>query len=232
MTERRVKHIIKVIGCRHYQELGFTIAEIVDILNGYSGADFIEKLELKKEEIRRRILEEGQSLIRIDEAIKADSDYRRNYGKYYIVESLHCMAMFYTEKSRFLKEALDHKYWDAVAENLNKFIYLEKISPKDYENAFGDKLIKSEGFSVRYEEGRKLGISPDDNVIELKPQRCLYTVCKGYPVITKREIDPIIEWISRRNMRVAGYILCRARGLSYEHGKISRFYDINIPIEE
>ena len=156
-------------------------------------------------------------------------------------------------------DRIKHPYWDAVSKNLNHFIYLAKISPEalgcsaadlssEYPGAArkdtsvqtaassacasAGPLIMNEGFSVRYEMGRSFGLEPDGMIEELLPQRCVYTVCKARPVISAEQLNPVLEWIRSRNFKVAGDILCRARGLSYEDGEVCRYYDINVPVED
>ncbi len=225
--------VLKIIGCRHYQDLGFTIGEVIDLMNGYKGGSFENMLEMKHEEIQRRISDSQQSLVRIEESLKASRDYDQIYGKYFIVESLHCLAMFYSQDSVFQKELIPHPFWDAVSQNLNKFIYIAKISPDAVSLEKSDEpLIMSEGFSARYDVAMNLGLSVDGKTCELHPHRCVYTVCKGYPVIGHEQLEPILTWIRRRNLRIVGDILCRARGLSYENNQMCRFYEIHIPIED
>ncbi len=224
--------ILKIISCRHYQELGFTIAEIIDLLNGYLDGDFMEILEMKHEEINTRISEAYQSITRIDEALETNAAYQRYNGKYFIMEAEHCMKLLYTRDSVLDKEGLHHSCWDIVSENMTKFTYMAELDYKAVEDSKEQELLMSEGFTIGYERGKKLGLEVNDVVGEIKPDRSVYTICKAFPVISREQIQPVIDWIKERKFKIKDKIYCKAHGLSYENGQICRFYEINVPIDD
>lgn len=222
--------IRKLYDCKIYQGLGFSITEIIELFQTSSAEKLEEMLEIKENELEKLIEQNTQTLSRIRQIQKANEKLVHYSGNYYIQDSNHCLASFHSDQEILDRNAIEHPFWDYVAQDYNDFVCTAWIPLEAARKKDTNRKMKN-GYSIPYEKALKLGLKPGGPVVELKPQKSVYTVFHAEPVVDCVHLIPVLDWIEKSNLKVCGDVICNTPKITFDHGQDSRIYEVWIPIE-
>lgn len=217
---------------RRYQELGFSINEVNDMVANNKKEGIYWLLERKKEEAEAEIRKERLRIKRIEEFFEAIELYEHYNGKYYIMDSLHCYSCCYMRNGTTDRKALDDEFWDKLSEHGNYFIRFMSFDIRNIDGGLSGEGDAEFGYSIRYENAEKIGLKKSECISELLPRRCLYTVMLSEEMVTREEFEPIIRWINRAELKIDGRVEVRILATIYESSKAKNILEVRVPIVE
>lgn len=216
--------------CRFFQNLGFSLSEIVEIFQDSSEAGVNARLETKEAELVETIKKTTEALEAVQRLRRAEKIIQTCRGQFFIQNNPHVLFSWHSEFDTLNRENIKTSYWDAVAENYNLFDCAVIISPQiAYASDFSEKMKR--GYAIEYQTGAQLGLNPSNSILELKPRRCVYTVFQAEPIVSYQQLEPVYAWMKQCGFQLTGNILCRTIKISFNQGNDSRYYEAWLPID-
>lgn len=222
----RTNDIISLIEVLHYQSIGFTIKETVDLLTKNS----IENYENKLESYHSRLLEEISYKILLRDRIREMRDRLKacqmNIGKFWFKE-------IPSHDLYFLCEEKNDNYDRINFDEINKADFFRKgyLSFFDSVVLFGESQ-NTWWFGINSEYAQTLAVDSDTKK-HLDSRLCLCTLIDMGEIgkFTSDSLLPVKEYIEENNLTVAGditgFIICRG----YYNGKYQRILEVQVPIK-
>lgn len=225
-----VEDLARLYDVKVLQNIGFSLAEIADIVMNRTPEEFEEMLARKKEQIEAEHLRLSRRLAQTQRLISASETYEKYRDKYYINDSPHILACYFAGYDGLNNESLSSPFFKFVSEQHNLFRRCT-VYPKGSIKGPSQMLGEQRGYSIEIENARALGIEPGGNVFEMKPQKSVYTVIR---VVSRPEYDdlkPAFDWINEHGFRLNGDILAWTLKINFLHGTAIRYYSVWLPIK-
>lgn len=222
--------IRRLYDCRIYQSMGFSLAEVVDIFNDASSERLDHMIREKEAELTRIVEEDMHALRRIRQVKKSEENAAQFYGQFEIRQSGHWLASYHSSAGELDPEAIQHPFWQRVADHYNLFTCLAHITPELAMSEHLGERMKC-GYTVDYDTAVKLGLGPGGPVKELRPRRCVYTMFHAEPIVNAQVLAPALEWIRAHQFELTGDILCRTKKIGFRDGGESRIYEAWFPVD-
>ena len=222
--------ITRLYDCKHLQNVGFSLAEIANIISNGTPEEFDRQMEEKAQELEEKLLRCNRVLdqMRRLQAAQHLLDYYE--GHFYIRDSPHVLVCCYANAGELNRRSLECPFYQHVIEYHNMF---RRCLVVPRANAFSDAVGMNgmPGYSIEIDKALELGLKPDDVVSEWKPHRSVYTVIRAEDKLRREDLQPAYDWINDHNFTLAGDILAWVLKIEFDHGKISRLYAVWLPID-
>lgn len=223
--------IRKLFDLKTYQELGFSVSEVADVFSKSSEEDLNDMLEVQAVMLQRKMEQQILAIERMKHIQAAIDLYKQYNGQFFITFSPHWLTCYHSPGSVFCRENAEHRFWDLIASDFNSFTTTAHIPLAIAHNRDCNKHM-DRGYSIPYEKGTELGLSPDEVVTEYLPCRCAYTVIQAEPVVNGDSLQPVFDWIRARNLRACGDVFCTVNMITFNRDEESRIYEVWIPVED
>ena len=223
--------IRRLYDCRIYQSMGFSLSEIIDIFRETSSERLDHMIAEKEEQLQKTVQEDMLALDRIRQVKAANDKAEHGYGKFFIMESPHYLASFHSDHNELNSNTIRHHFWDCVADYYNLFTCAALISPEIVKSSCVHDEMRM-GYTINFEDAKKLNLYPDSHVMEFAPRRCVYTLFHAEPVVNADVLAPALHWMQEHGFILKGDILCSTIKITFRDGMESRIYEAWFPIDD
>lgn len=222
--------ITRLYDCKLLQNVGFSLAEIAQIISDTSPDEFDRLLEKKAEELEQKLLRCTRILDQMRRLQAAKYLLQYYEGEFYIRDSPHVLACCYANAGELDRRILESIFYQHVVEYHNMF---RRCIVVPQSNAFSEAVGMDgmPGYSIEIEKAKELGLEAGELVREWKPHRSVYTVIQVKDKLRREDLQPAYDWIAEHNFSLAGDILAWVLKIVYDHGDISRLYAIWLPVD-
>ena len=222
--------IRKLYDCKIYQSMGFSLQEVIDIFDACSEDKLDEMIAEKEARLKEVVEEDVRALERIKQVKEANEKIAHYKDKFYIMESPHYLAAFHSHNDELDLEGIRHRFWNCVADYYNLFTCAAYIPPENvkHDDIYGNMSM---GYTIGFEDAKKLNLYADSHVVELAPKRCVYTTFHAEPVVNAQVLAPTLEWMDKHGFELKDNVLCSTIKITFRGGEESRLYEAWLPIE-
>lgn len=220
-----------LVNCKIYQNFGFSLTEISHLLSSVSAQEVDELMQKQEAKIERNIQTDLAARAHIKLVQQKKRELLALQGSYYISSSPHCLACYQTVGDKICWDMNDAPYWDMVAQNYGLFTMCGAI-PQEYlyDDRFSEQVLT--GFAIDVDAADELGVPRTDAVQELLPQRCVHTGIIVSPYLRHHSLEPVYDWIRKRQMCICGDVHFQLHLVEYDQGVAVRYYEIWIPVAD
>ncbi|WP_195267686.1 MerR family transcriptional regulator [Eubacterium sp. 1001713B170207_170306_E7] len=215
---------------RIFLNMGFTLAEIVEIFSDYSEEDICRHLREKRKVITEERRREEMALYKIDRLLEAAELRRQRAGRFTIGLTPELYLCAYADGGELVRGNIESPYFTQVMDNHNLFdcavVIPERQSAEPIENQ------SRFGFTINAALAARYGIDLGPIAEKRPPVMAVHTVLETSGVINAQGLVPVYAWMKAHCFEPAGDILGRMAMVRHEKGQEQRVYELWVPVRE
>ena len=223
--------ITRLYDLKFLQNMGFSLAEIVYIVTDATEEETTRLMLKRRADFQDKIRRYQNAVDQLDRVVRGDETVERVAGRHYIVDGPQMLVATYSRGGELDKRILTHPYFQKVMEYHTLFRRC-LIIPRHYAHSDEMRRFGWPGYSIGVDTARELGIQEDDIVKARGSKRCVYTALRAENGLTREALAPTNAWMAQHGFEVKDDIIAWALKFSYDVGKVSRMYELWIPIED